>query len=171
MLRPLESRQSLAGILNSAFAEGLLSEHTHSYRLGLLFGSHLIDQQKLVGDLMLRRKHRHVSERFRDLWSGVAESAHSLMHPREPVSATSLLALDRAQSDRLLIGRHPRCDVLLTDSSVSRRHAQIAFRDGVWTIRDLGSTNGTFVNGAKVGRTTLYKGDIVVLGCQPIQIT
>lgn len=49
------TRQRLAGILNSAFAEGLLSEQTHSYRLGLLFGPRLIDQQRLVGDLTLRR--------------------------------------------------------------------------------------------------------------------
>jgi hypothetical protein len=40
------SRQRLAGVLNSAFAEGLLSEQTHSYRLGLLFGPRLIDPHR-----------------------------------------------------------------------------------------------------------------------------
>jgi hypothetical protein len=38
------SRQHLAGVLNSAFAEGLLSEQTHSHRLGLLFAPRLIDR-------------------------------------------------------------------------------------------------------------------------------
>jgi pSer/pThr/pTyr-binding forkhead associated (FHA) protein len=81
-----------------------------------------------------------------------------------------LLGLDRAESDQLVVGRHPRCDVVVGDSSVSRRHAQITFRDGVWVIQDLGSTNGTSVNGVPAGRVVLYAGDIVTLGEQSIQI-
>lgn len=60
--------------------------------------------------------------------------------------------------------------MVVTDPSVSRRHAQITFRDGVWVIRDLASTNGTSVNGVRVGRMALHIGDIVALGSQSIQI-
>ena len=81
-----------------------------------------------------------------------------------------LLVLDRAEHNRLLIGRHPACDVVVGDPSVSRRHAQLTFRDGVWVLRDLASTNGTTVNGERVGRITLYTGDIIALGNQAIQI-
>jgi pSer/pThr/pTyr-binding forkhead associated (FHA) protein len=78
--------------------------------------------------------------------------------------------LDGVESDRLLVGRHPACDVVVADPSVSRRHAQLTFRDGVWILQDLGSTNGTTVNGERVGRTTLQSGDVVELGKQAIQI-
>jgi hypothetical protein len=62
------------------------------------------------------------------------------------------------------IGRSSGCDIVLRDDSVSRRHAEIALRGGVCVLRDLGSSNGTFVNGRQVERTRLRRGDEVVLG-------
>jgi HD-GYP domain-containing protein (c-di-GMP phosphodiesterase class II)/pSer/pThr/pTyr-binding forkhead associated (FHA) protein len=57
------------------------------------------------------------------------------------------------QSDYLLrIGRLEDLEIVLDDASVSRRHAEVAFTDQGWVVRDLGSTNGTFVNGVRVGR-------------------
>jgi pSer/pThr/pTyr-binding forkhead associated (FHA) protein len=47
---------------------------------------------------------------------------------------------------------------------VSRRHAQLTHRDGKWVIQDLASTNGTLVNGERVGRAALRAGDLVTLG-------
>jgi HD-GYP domain-containing protein (c-di-GMP phosphodiesterase class II) len=52
----------------------------------------------------------------------------------------------------LRIGRVRDLEVHLDDESVSRRHAEVLFADGAWVVRDLGSTNGTLVNGASVGR-------------------
>jgi FHA domain len=164
------SRQRLAGVLNSAFAEGLLSEQTHVYRLGLLFGPHLIDQQQLVGDLTLRRRRTRPADVARRAWRDLVESARGAAGFGEPVELPMLLVLDRAAGDRLLVGRHPACDVLVTDPSVSRRHAQLTFRDGVWVLQDLASMNGTAVNGERVGRTALHSGDVVELGAQAIQI-
>jgi len=76
-----------------------------------------------------------------------------------------LLALDwdGGKSD-LVLGRSRGCDVVLSSEAVSRRHAQLFFRDGNWVIRDLGSTNGTTVNGLRVGRCRLRPGDRVALG-------
>jgi hypothetical protein len=156
--------------LNAAFAEGLLSEQTHSYRLGLLFGPRLIDQRRLVGDLALRQGRSRPAAGPRDAWSALAESVRTLTRRGGSSSPPLLLALDRAERDRLLVGRHPRCDVVVSDPSVSRRHAQLTFRDGAWVIQDLASTNGTIVNGARVGRTALHAGDILTLGSQSIQI-
>ncbi len=71
-------------------------------------------------------------------------------------AASKLLALDWTGADsELLLGRHQGCDVRLTDASVSRRHAQLRFRDGHWILQDRDSTNGTRVNGVRVGRCEL----------------
>jgi hypothetical protein len=164
------SRQRLAGALNSAFAEGLLSDQTHAYRLGLLFRARLIDQQQLVGDLTLRRGRTRPAQVARDAWVALAASVRTARRFGASSSAPLVLALDGTESERLLIGRHPRCDLVVSDLSVSRRHAQLTFRDGVWVIQDLASTNGTSVNGSRVGRITLHAGDVVSLGNQAIQI-
>jgi pSer/pThr/pTyr-binding forkhead associated (FHA) protein len=81
-----------------------------------------------------------------------------------PAPAT-LLALDWSGADsELLVGRHHSCDVRLTGASVSRRHAQLRFRDGHWILQDLDSMNGTRVNGVRVGRCELRPGDAVEVG-------
>jgi hypothetical protein len=164
------SRQRLAGVLNAAFAEGLLSEQTHVHRLGLLFGPQLIDQQQLIGDLTLRRARSRPLDAARRAWHSLLTSVRAGAGFGEPSKLPMLLVLDRTDSDRLLIGRHPACDVVVADPSVSRRHAQLTFRDGVWVVQDLASTNGTAVNGELVGRAALHSGDLVELGAQPFQI-
>lgn len=63
-------------------------------------------------------------------------------------------------SDKTLIGRHPDCEVLVDDTSVSRKHAQILHRDDEYWIEDLNSRNGTFLNEQQVQQVTrLYDGD------------
>ena len=68
------------------------------------------------------------------------------------------------QGDRTTIGRSPDCGVFLDDVTVSRRHAALVQRDGRWTIEDLGSLNGTFVNRRRVESTTLEDGDEIQIG-------
>jgi hypothetical protein len=62
------------------------------------------------------------------------------------------------------IGRAPECELVLKDSRVSRRHARLAARDGVLVLTDLGSTNGTRVNGHRVSEVVLGAGDRVQIG-------
>jgi hypothetical protein len=164
------SRWRLAEVLNAAFAEGLLSEQTHSYRLGLLFGPRLVDQQRLIGDLTLRRERSLPAQAARDAWAAIVAQLRTANGRCASSAASLLLTLDPIRSESLLLGRHPRCDVVVCNPSVSRRHAQLTFRDGVWVIQDLASTNGTTVNGVRVGRATLRAGDIVTLADQSIQV-
>ena len=64
--------------------------------------------------------------------------------------------LDR---DKIVIGRHPECDVIIDDGSVSRRHAQIVNDHGDFFLQDLESRNGTFLNNNSIHRPTrLYDG-------------
>lgn len=66
------------------------------------------------------------------------------------------ISLDR---DVVLVGRHQWCDIRIYSPRVSRRHCYLALdRDGV-LVRDLGSTNGTLINGRRVEEGVLRPGD------------
>ena len=64
-----------------------------------------------------------------------------------------------------VVGRTKECDVpILDDPSISRRHAEIRVTEGDYWIVDLGSTNGTEVNGKRVSRLRLGNGDRITVG-------
>lgn len=71
------------------------------------------------------------------------------------------------------IGRAPDCNILLADQLlISRRHAELAPEGRTWVIRDLGSSNGTFVNGVSVRRAVpLAVGDVVTIGGYQLSFT
>ena len=63
------------------------------------------------------------------------------------------------------IGRGPDNTLVLSDGFVSSSHATLTFRDGAWWLTDLGSRNGSWVNGARIsGEVRLRPGDVVALG-------
>ncbi len=62
------------------------------------------------------------------------------------------------------IGRHPNSDIVLDDITVSRRHAQVVYGEGVYMVRDVGSLNGTYVNQLRVDESRLYHGDELQIG-------
>jgi hypothetical protein len=65
----------------------------------------------------------------------------------------------------LVIGRSPECDLSISDTYLSSRHARVANDSGDLSIEDLGSTNGSYVNQELVaGRVHLERGDIVQVG-------
>ncbi len=75
-----------------------------------------------------------------------------------------LFELD-GRNDAWVIGRAGSADVHIADSRVSRRHARISGGEGGWFLEDLGSANGTWLNGAHVGRrVALRPGDAIALG-------
>ena len=65
---------------------------------------------------------------------------------------------------KTLIGRSPECDVFLDDVTVSRRHAELVREGETFTIRDLGSLNGTFVNRNRIESVDLTADDEVQVG-------
>src|SRR3954467_1359520 len=65
----------------------------------------------------------------------------------------------------MLVGRAPTCDVPVFDPTVSRRHAELSLAPGGVKVTDLGSANGTFVNGEKItGDRMARGGDVVTFG-------
>ncbi|MGC9467550.1 MAG: FHA domain-containing protein [Anaerolineae bacterium] len=83
-----------------------------------------------------------------------------------PALHTYPLGMHRlAQHARILIGRDPASQITLDHPTVSRRHAEIVRQEGGHAIRDLGSVNGTFVNGQRVlDVVRLQEGDVIQLG-------
>jgi len=57
--------------------------------------------------------------------------------------------------DQTMVGRDPSCEVVVTDGSVSRRHARLEKRGGAWWVVDQGSANGTYINSLKIAEQAL----------------
>jgi FHA domain len=68
------------------------------------------------------------------------------------------------EAGRTLIGRSPECEIFLDDVTVSRRHAELERVGETFTIRDLGSLNGTYVNRRRIESATLENDDEVQIG-------
>jgi hypothetical protein len=69
----------------------------------------------------------------------------------------------RLDRQRITIGRKPENDVCLDDETVSSEHAAVSLQ-GTPAITDLGSTNGTLVNGVRISKHVLHHGDVIRLG-------
>ena len=93
-----------------------------------------------------------------DLPAAPRRTLLSRLRPRRPAPLPGLVGA------HLLIGRSSACQIVLGDDTVSRRHAELRFEDGRWLLRDLGSSNGTYVNGRYVTEAEVRPGDVVHLG-------
>jgi hypothetical protein len=71
---------------------------------------------------------------------------------------------------RVVVGRSSDLDMVLVEEMVSRRHAYIQMRTGVVHVEDLGSTNGTFVNGERVEKASLTEGDRLLIGTSILKL-
>ncbi len=86
---------------------------------------------------------------------------HALLVVQRGPGAGSRFLLD---ADLTQVGRHPESDIFLDDVTVSRRHAEF-HRDGnAFTVRDVGSLNGTYVNRDRIDQVHLKDGDEVQIG-------
>src|SRR6266545_8046950 len=73
--------------------------------------------------------------------------------------------------DSITLGRAATCDLALSDTYVSNVHARIFMKDGAWWVEDLGSTNGTYMNRAKVAvPTPVGPGDQIRLGKATLEL-
>jgi FHA domain/zinc-ribbon domain len=88
-------------------------------------------------------------------------SGTALLVVRRGPNAGSRFLLD---SDLTLVGRHPDSHIFLDDVTVSRRHAEFYRQGGRFTVRDVGSLNGTYVNRERIEEADLSGGDEVQVG-------
>ena len=153
-------REQIAGRLRDACAEDRLSLNTFSYRLDLLHTARTAGELRaLVADLpnarpfdtQLARIAGWAAE-FAALWADAwgRATAPPLLLPSE---------------GNLVIGRSHDCRCVISDPTVSRRHAALTQTANGWTLRDLSSSNGTYVNGVRVSDSaSVQPGDLVWFG-------
>jgi predicted component of type VI protein secretion system len=92
---------------------------------------------------------------------------YTLQVVRGRTEAGSLRLIEGVNS----IGRHDDCLIRIRSSQVSRRHCELFEDDGRLIIRDLGSANGTFVNGKRIGSQQVVKpGDVITVGGVTLRI-
>lgn len=116
---------------------------------------------------------------YRALCRGTApvgvEATPQGMAPRATVGTLTIVDAGATSSARVgqqvplltanVLGRDPGCHVVVDDQFASKRHAAIDLRDGVYVLTDLGSKNGTLLNGRPLGAPTeLLDGDRIRIG-------
>ena len=83
---------------------------------------------------------------------------------------TNVIESRRIDKDKITIGRDDTNDIVLNNPTISREHSEINFSDGIISIKDLGSANGTFINNVKMDEAVLDIGDEIVVGKYMIKL-
>ena len=143
-MRPSEdTRERAVARLRRGYVAGRLDTDTFTRRVDrALQSSSDHELHGLTADLPAARR------RLRDLLSRGARR----------------LQLPPIESGRLLLGRSSSCHLVFADDTVSRRHAELRVIEGRWILRDLDSSNGTYVNGRLVMEAEVSAGDEIALG-------
>lgn len=160
-------RENVIRALRDGAAEGRLSHDTFLHRVGIALRARRAGELSgLVGDLPAppgkpAARGRALLTRAVTWWSDTtAELENAWRAPR-----LAKLMLPRGDRAVLTIGRSPDCDLTLADLTVSWRHAELRWAGTGWVLADLGSTNGTRVNGWRAGPGLAVRpGDRVTFG-------
>jgi hypothetical protein len=148
--------------LSDRFAEGRLSHDTFAARLDAAMQAKA--QGELHGLLLDLPRRRTFGAALHAVCADAVRRA-VMAADRWTRKAPTLLLLPSGPQPQFTIGREPACDMTLSDQTVSRWHASLTRADGSWLLSDLGSTNGTRVNGWRVSAPTpVTPGDWVSFG-------
>ena len=179
-------RDHAVGELRNEFVEGRLSHETFMYRMqtaldarhrGQLAGLFTDLPPRRPGKLMARirallRTQQAAGPSYEQAPPLIPSPQHAwqgppapLANPAPPLAAPAPLAFPPGSGVRFTIGRTRDCDLCLTDLSVSRMHALLVRREDGWVLSDLGSHNGTRLNGWLVREAVRVRaGDRVEFG-------
>jgi len=72
--------------------------------------------------------------------------------------------------DQTVVGRDPSCEIVVADGSVSRRHARLEQRGGIWWVVDQGSANGTYLNSLRIAEQALKNGQELRFGALAFRV-
>ena len=143
-----DTREQTVAKLRRGYLAGRLGTDTFSLRVdeAMQSGSH-DELRGLTADLPASPSAR-------------LERLRSWLRPR----SLGLPAADELERARLVIGRSSGCQLVLTHDTVSRRHAELFIEEGRWLLRDLDSSNGSWLNGRRIVEAEVRPGDVVHLG-------
>jgi FHA domain/Domain of unknown function (DUF1707) len=145
------TRERATAALTRAAGEGFLSVETLSMRLDAAFGARDVDRlDALVADLPWYRRPPAAIVRAVWRWLTAIDDAPALL-------------VVPAATEAVVLGRSPNCDVPFGDRDVSRHHVRLRRTPDGWDVLDLGSTNGTWLNGRRVERALAQPGDELAL--------
>ena len=187
-----QDRERYAGVEGEVIDElcGYLLEHARRENLILAGGVHVsfsTDERLSLGEFGIQAKLVRLDGQSEGEGTGSEPAPADEEHGKTMIYSTSarvggpVEASQRARPQRALlvlsgrrlllppdggtVGRSRECDVMLDDSGISRRHAEIRPTPDGWEIEDLGSTNGVLVNGLQVrGREPLHGGEVIEFG-------
>jgi hypothetical protein len=185
-----EERDQAVGELREQFAEGRLSHETFMHRMDAALGARDRRQlDRLLADLPrgraagalagLAAEVRGRTRRALGMLASEREALSAAIRDVRPARPDRADRPDRAAGDGppgplifppgaarwYTIGREPDCDLLIGDLTVSRRHARLERAAEGWLLTDLGSTNGTRLNGWRIREPVrLRAGDRVAFG-------
>ncbi|MGW6455710.1 DUF1707 and FHA domain-containing protein [Streptomyces sp. NPDC055078] len=164
-------RDRVVGVLREGAAQGKLSHDTFLRRMELaLVARRPEDLKALTADLGTP-ENSGLAKRLVGAVGGVSAFFVRLSRAWHAEKLPPLL-LPEPGPCPLRIGRDPGNGLRLSHDSVSRLHAELYLHNGVWILRDLGSTNGTTVNGRRVtGSVPVQDGDMVGFGRMNFRLT
>lgn len=162
-------RDRVLGVLREGAAQGKLSHDTFIRRMELALVARRPDElQALTADLATEGRWS------RRLYAAVGRVSAFSVRLRRAWQAEKLppLLLPEPGPYPLRIGRDPANGLRLSHDTVSRLHAELSRQGSLWILRDLGSTNGTTVNGRRVtGSVVVHDGDMVGFGRMSFRLT
>jgi hypothetical protein len=136
-------REAALARLRDGFADGRLTHETFSHRVDEALRARAGDElHRLVADLPAKRG---LLAALQASCRRAVRTADRWLRGWPPV-----MTLPAGSQRRFTIGREPDCDMTLADETVSRWHASLERAAGGWLLADLGSTNGTRLNGWRV---------------------
>jgi hypothetical protein len=154
-----ERRERTVAALRERALDGCLTLDTFAYRVDRAYRAKTEEElDGLVSDLPVGGVSR-VRGFLARLFAGVGP------RPLAGPPAVEIEVMLPASADAVTVGRSRECDVVVGEETVSRFHAELRHGDGdEWTVRDLDSLNGTWLNGARVREAQVFRGDVLFLG-------
>jgi hypothetical protein len=150
-----QDREAALALLRDRCARGYLSVDTFEQRVEQTFAARTVSELRGV---------------VADVATGESWLRRALSLPRRRPGALAV-RIDLPGGGPIVVGRSHRCDVVLDDPTVSRRHLELRpAGDGQWLAIDVGSLNGTWRHNRRVGRTLVVPGDELWLGSCPIRL-
>lgn len=144
----------------------------HLVELATQAGYQVINEPdvRLLADIDLSRSHVNIgakhSRQSRDSTAGMRpiKSTDSHPAPKDPQLIVNGLRIVNLTGSLINIGRSDDNDIIIDDPYVSRHHLQVRLRFGVYTLFDVDSQGGTFVNNVRVTEHQLQPGDVIAIG-------